>query len=222
MWSARQRKVLLHCACHECDSIRHSLRQFGPSRGHILVGEGSSFACLGLQLQLSALCAKGCFACNEHRRFTARPEDGRSHTEFHHARYDLERSDTSSRSVGTIGLIPSAGILRENALVVTFATGSTIGASGYWLLVQLFWFRSRRQTSWLGAVLLCAVPTLLVPCILHMFDGYDGGVSRFDAGVISAMLTIGWWLAFSTSLYWSEMSGHTAKISASCDLSVRL
>lgn len=34
---------------------------------------------------------------------------------------------------GSIGLIPSAGILRENALVVTFVTGSTVGASGYWL-----------------------------------------------------------------------------------------
>jgi hypothetical protein len=114
---------------------------------------------------------------------------------------------------GSIVWVPIADILREkdlgaNAILVT---GSAIGASGYWLLVQLFWFRSRRQASWFWAVALCATSTLLVAFILHMFDGYDCGVARIDAGAISPMLTIGWWLAFSTSLYWSEMSEHTSK-----------
>jgi hypothetical protein len=117
---------------------------------------------------------------------------------------------------GAVVWAPFADILREKDLSfdVILVTGSAIGASGYWLLVQLFWFKARRRASWFWAVALCATSTLLVGLILHMFDGYDRGVKKIDADVVSLMFTVGWWLAFSTSLYWSEMSKDTAKSDA--------
>ena len=72
-------------------------------------------------------------------------------------------------------------------------------------------FRARRRATWLWAVALCATSTLLVGLTLHMFDGYDRGVAKIDPDAISPMLTVAWWLAFSTSLYWSEMSEHASR-----------
>lgn len=114
--------------------------------------------------------------------------------------------------VGSVVWVPLADVLRENNLSAEaiLVTGSVIGASGYWLLVQLFWFRARRRTSWFWAVALCATSTLLVALTLHMFDGHDRGVAKIDADAISPMLTLGWWLAFSTSLYLSETTEHTS------------
>jgi hypothetical protein len=42
-----------------------------------------------------------------------------------------------------------------------------------------------------------------------LFDGYDRGVAKIDDDVVSPVLTFGWWLAFSGSLYWSETVEHT-------------
>jgi hypothetical protein len=114
--------------------------------------------------------------------------------------------------IGSAVWIPLADTLRENDLSADaiLVTGSVIGASGYWLLVQLFWFRARRRTSWFWAVVFCATLTLLVALTLHLFDGYDRGVAKIDSDTLSPMLTFGWWLAFSTSLYWSETTTHTS------------
>jgi hypothetical protein len=114
--------------------------------------------------------------------------------------------------IGSVVWVSLADTLREidlgaDAILVL---GSVIGASGYWLLVQLFWFRTRRRRSWLWAVALCATSTLLVALTLHMFDGYDHGVAKIESDTISPMLTFGWWLAFSTSMYWSETTEHTS------------
>ncbi|HET6843817.1 MAG TPA: hypothetical protein VFK06_19370 [Candidatus Angelobacter sp.] len=108
--------------------------------------------------------------------------------------------------IGSVAWVPLADILRENDLGAdaVFVTGSVIGASVYWLLVQRFWFRARRRTSWFWAVALCATSTSLVLLGLHIFGGYDHGVAKIEADTISPMLTFGWWFAFSTSLYWSE------------------
>jgi hypothetical protein len=114
---------------------------------------------------------------------------------------------------GSIVWAPLDDILRERGLgaEAILVTGSVIGALGYWLLVQLFWCRSRRRASWFWAVAFCATSTLLVELTLRMFGGYDLGVAKADPEAISAILTFGWWLAFSASLYWSEMSEHTSK-----------
>jgi hypothetical protein len=112
--------------------------------------------------------------------------------------------------IGSVVWVPLADILRENDLSADaiLVTGSVIGASGYWLLVQLFWFRARRRTSWFWAVALCGTSTLLVALTLHMLDGYDRGVAKIDPDTLSPMLTFGWWLTFSTSLFWSETTEH--------------
>jgi len=51
--------------------------------------------------------------------------------------------------VGSAFLIPFANMLRENQLGADaiMVIGSAIGASGYWLLVQLFWLKSLRRAG---------------------------------------------------------------------------
>jgi hypothetical protein len=108
---------------------------------------------------------------------------------------------------------PIAGILpRSNFnLILIFLTGSAIGSSGYWLLVRLFWLKSLRRADWLRTVALCVAATLLAALALGMFDGYVHGVAKLDADIISPILTVAWWFAFSISLYWSEMSEQASK-----------
>jgi hypothetical protein len=115
--------------------------------------------------------------------------------------------------MGAIVWIPFAHILRENQLGTDaiLVTGSAIGASGYWLLVQQFWLKSLRRADWLRAVALCVTATLLAGLALHRFDGFVGGVSKINPDIISPILTVGWWFAFSISLYWSEVREQTAR-----------
>ncbi len=107
---------------------------------------------------------------------------------------------------GSVVWFPFADILREMDLGADaiLVTGSVIGASGYWLYVRRFWLGARRRASWIWPVALCAASTLLVGLIVRMFDGYDRGVAKIDTETISPMLTVAWWLAFSTGLYLSE------------------
>jgi len=56
-------------------------------------------------------------------------------------------------------------------------------------------------------VALCVAATLLSAVVLEMFDGYDRGVAKLNDDIISPILTVAWWFAFSISLYWSEISG---------------
>ena len=109
--------------------------------------------------------------------------------------------------LGSIVLIPFADILRKNQLGADaiLVTGSAIGATGYWLLVRRFWLKSLRSKDLLRTVALCVTATLLVGLALHVFDGYDRGVANINAETSSSILTVGWWFAFSISLYLSEM-----------------
>jgi hypothetical protein len=109
---------------------------------------------------------------------------------------------------GSIVWVPLYDILREKnlGLYSIFLTGSAIGASGYWLLVRLFWLKSLRRADWLRTVSLCVTATLLVELALDMFDGYVRGVAKLNHDIISPILTVAWWFAFSISLYWSEIS----------------
>jgi hypothetical protein len=110
--------------------------------------------------------------------------------------------------LGSIVLVPFADILREYDLgaVGILVVGSAIGATAYWLLVKWFWLMSLRRVDLLRTVAVCVTATLLLGLALHMFGGYDRGVEKINSEVISPVLTVGWWLAFSISLYWSEMS----------------
>jgi len=115
--------------------------------------------------------------------------------------------------LGSIVWFPFGAILREGHLGgdAIYLTGSAIGASGYWLLVRLFRLKSLRPADWLRIVALCATATLVAGLALHALDGYVRGVARLNADVISPILIIAWWFAFSISLYWSETSEQTYK-----------
>jgi hypothetical protein len=108
---------------------------------------------------------------------------------------------------GSVEWAPLADILRESALSADaiFITGSIIGASGYWLLVQLFWFKTFRQADWFWAVAFSVSSTLLVSLGLNIFDEY----TQLDSDADSVLRTFGWWLAFSTALYLSETPEHS-------------
>jgi hypothetical protein len=115
--------------------------------------------------------------------------------------------------LGSIAWSPFADILRENNLGgdAIFLTGSAIGASGYWLLVRMFWLKSLRGADWLRTVALCVTATLLALHALQMFDGYVRGVAKLNADTMSPILTVAWWFAFSISLYLSDKSEQTYK-----------
>ena len=117
--------------------------------------------------------------------------------------------------IGSVVWAPFADILRDKGLSgdAILVTGSAIGALGYWLSVQRFSFGAFRWAGCFWAVAFCVTSTSLVGLGLQIFDGYDRGVAKIDSDAISPMLTFGWWLAFSTSLYWSETTGHTSALS---------
>jgi hypothetical protein len=114
---------------------------------------------------------------------------------------------------GAVVWTPIAAILPRSDfnLIFIYLTGAAIGSSGYWLLVRLFWLKSLRRADWLRTVALCVTATLLAALALSMFDGYVRGVAKLNADIISPILTVAWWFAFSVSLYWSEMSGDADK-----------
>ena len=101
---------------------------------------------------------------------------------------------------GSIIWAPFSDFLRRNQLgsLTIFLTGSAIGASGYWLLVRLFWLKSLGWKDWLRTVALCLAATLLSAVAVNALN------PRID--IFSPIITIAWWFAFSISLYWSEMS----------------
>jgi hypothetical protein len=96
---------------------------------------------------------------------------------------------------------PFYDLLRRNHLgtLSMILTGSAIGASGYWLLVRLFWLKSLRWTDWLRTAALCVAATLLSAIAVDALN------PRID--ICSPIITIAWWFAFSISLYWGEISG---------------
>ncbi len=101
---------------------------------------------------------------------------------------------------------PLIHILQQKQLggYAIYLTGSAIGASGYWLLVRMFWLKLLRRAAWLKTVLLCLTATLLVELIIGNFDEH---VHPVNPDIFSPILTVAWWFAFSISLYWSEKNG---------------
>jgi len=114
---------------------------------------------------------------------------------------------------GSIFWAPFYDFLHRNQLgtLAMFLTGSAIGASGYWLLVRRFWLKSLRRADWLRTVALCVAATLLSLLTLDMLDTVARGVLKPSVDIVSPMLTVTWWFAFSISLYWSEMRGQANK-----------
>lgn len=87
-------------------------------------------------------------------------------------------------------------------------TGSAVGASGYWLLVRLFWLKSLRRTDLLRTVALCVAATLLAWVFAEALDAKKARIYGLHEGeVFDLLLTVAWWFAFSISLYLSETRG---------------
>jgi drug/metabolite transporter (DMT)-like permease len=102
-------------------------------------------------------------------------------------------------------LMPGLHRLGDSAgLGVALAFGSAFGASGYWLLVRRFWLKFLTPVDWITTVVLCAAATVL--------SFFEAGVLSPKARNIADLLpTLGWWIAFSLSLYWSEVRGKKGK-----------
>ena len=109
----------------------------------------------------------------------------------------------------TIGWWGSVWLPVPRRLLFVLITGSAIGSAGLWLLVRSFWMKSLRRMDLIRTVTLCVAITLLV--LLAAYVG-SGAImrSRFWISVFG-MLFSAWWLAFSISLYWSDISKNASK-----------
>ena len=92
------------------------------------------------------------------------------------------------------------------ALLSALAMGSAGGASVYWALVRLFWIRGLTASSLFRTVGLCVGATIISFTLAVVVTQRGKSPSTFA----DAIPTIGWWIAFSLSLYFAERSGATA------------
>jgi len=108
------------------------------------------------------------------------------------------------RSLALWSLFPQAPNGGGLAYILMWVAGSAVGSAGYWLLVRLFWLRSLGRADCLRTVALCVAATLLsFPVAMLDQSGKDH--------YATVLFTVAWWLAFSLSLYWSEVSGQAKK-----------
>jgi hypothetical protein len=83
-------------------------------------------------------------------------------------------------------------------LCLVLAGGSAFGASGYWLLLRLFWLKSRRFLNLITTIALCSATT--VASLLGA-----GSLTSRSREIADLMPTLGWWAAFSLSLYCGDL-----------------
>jgi hypothetical protein len=122
------------------------------------------------------------------------------------------------KRVGFIGItaaisaaVPYSGlylaqILGLDGFFAAISLGSAVGATAYWLLVRAFWLRDLSRNS------LALTAAICVAASLASFVG-AGAVTGFGKSpfwIADALPTIGWWLAFSFSLYLAEGGAMTA------------
>jgi len=115
---------------------------------------------------------------------------------------------------GSIVWLPITAFLPPSLhnLIIFFITGSAIGSSGYWLLVRWFWMKSLRRVDLLRTVMLCVAATSLVGIAGEMApDSATLNRPELWSDTYELLLTVGWWFAFSISLYWSEMRKYASK-----------
>jgi hypothetical protein len=77
-----------------------------------------------------------------------------------------------------------------------YAVSSAFGATAYWLLVRVFWFRGLPRRSLLQTVGVCVAATF---ASLLTF-GLVTQQGRYESEFAQALPTIFWWLGFSLSL----------------------
>ena len=101
---------------------------------------------------------------------------------------------------------------------LSLSLASAFGASGYWLLVKLFWWKSLKMVDLVMTVAMCASAT----CLSWVGAGMlmPGPCPPCRADLRDVLPTVAWWAAFSLSLYLSEdpphfFSSHSRATSAS-------
>ena len=90
-------------------------------------------------------------------------------------------------------------------LLLLLAAGSAFGASGYWLLLRSFWLKLRRFSNLLTTVALCSVATV----VSWLAAGSLMGSRARD--IANLVPTLGWWAAFSFSLYCGNLQWRAEK-----------
>jgi hypothetical protein len=100
-----------------------------------------------------------------------------------------------------------------NNLIFVLVTGSVIGSAGYWALVRRFWMPSLGRADLLRTVALCVAATILVGIYGELvLSGFGITESELGGRLFDLLLTTTWWLAFSTSLYWSETTEYASSV----------
>jgi len=90
--------------------------------------------------------------------------------------------------------------LARMLFALTFA--SAFGASGYWLLLRLFWLKSLRSVTLITTIAMCCPATLLGWFVAAQLASAGPGSRVRD--VTDLAPTFAWWAAFSLSLYYSD------------------
>jgi len=105
-------------------------------------------------------------------------------------------------------LVPLLSLLGESLMpFFGLAFGSAFGASGYWLLLRLFWLKSLRLANLMITVVLCAAATILA------FPS-AGSLMQRTRDIGDLLPTVAWWAAFSISLYLGDRIGRPPVVGA--------
>jgi hypothetical protein len=114
-----------------------------------------------------------------------------------------------------LGLLLTAWLPYWDALgdsvrfILLWVFASAFGASGYWILVRSFWLRSLRFVDLIKTVALCVPATVLSWVGAGMVTSQGAAQPTSVAWDIGGLMpTAAWWVAFSFSLYWSEVRGN--------------
>jgi hypothetical protein len=102
------------------------------------------------------------------------------------------------------GQSPMHGQSKTLMTFVILAFASAFGASGYWLLVRLFWLKSRTFVNLITTIALCSATT-----VVSFLDGGSLTVRSRDIGDL--VPTLAWWVAFSFSLYCGDLKWGSEK-----------
>lgn len=108
-------------------------------------------------------------------------------------------SATLSGAMPFFGII-LAQIVGFGGLFMAIALASAAGATAYWLLVRAFWVRGLSGLSLVSSAAICVSASLLSFLAASAVTGFG----KSQSWVADTMPTVGWWLAFSLSLYLAE------------------
>lgn len=91
-----------------------------------------------------------------------------------------------------------SGIGETARLVAALVVASALGASGYWFLLRSFWLKSRSFLNLITTVVLCSAATVTSWLLA-------GKLMLSTRDIADLIPTLGWWAAFSFSLYCGDV-----------------